>query len=197
MKKAAVFSPFAETQRACRAPLLWAGGFSLLANVLTLTSSLYMMQVFDRVLSSGSVSTLIYLTVIAVGALALMAVLELVRNRLSQRLGDWVERRLGLAALERMVDAAVAGRGERGESLRDLATVRGALGSVSFLFDAPWIPVYIGFIYALHPALGHLATASGVALFGLAWLNDLATRDAQRDGASLPTDATGFCGKRK
>lgn len=175
---------FSETLSRCRAALVWAGGFSLLVNILTLTSSLYMMQVFDRVLSSGSLPTLVYLTLIAVGGLALMAAFDFVRTRILHRVGDWIERRLGTPALERMVEAALTGRGERGESLRDLAAVRGALGSVTFLFDAPWVPVYLAVIYILHPMLGHLALGSGVALFALALLNDRITRGAQRDGAA-------------
>ncbi len=103
-------SPTALLAR-CRAPLLWVGGFSLLINVLMLTSSLYMMQVYDRVLSSGSLSTLLYLTLIAVGALALMSALDHTRARLLGALGDWLERRLGPPMLERMVDGALLGPG--------------------------------------------------------------------------------------
>lgn len=178
----------------CRAPLLWVGGFSLLINVLMLTSSLYMMQVYDRVLSSGSLSTLLYLSLIAVGAIALMSALDFTRARLLGTLGDWLERRLGPPMLERMVDGALASHGaaggERAEILRDLGALRGVLGGgVTFLFDAPWVPVYLALIYLLHPVLGHLALASAALLFALALANDRVTRASLRAASAASNRA--------
>lgn len=98
-----------------RPPLLWVAGFSLLINLLMLTSSLYMMQVYDRVLSSGSLSTLLFLSLLAAGALALLSALDYVRLRALSALGDWMERCLGPAMLERMVDSALIGQGQRAE----------------------------------------------------------------------------------
>ena len=156
----------------CRGPLLWISAFSLVLNILTLTSSLYMMQVFDRVLASGSLSTLVFLTLAAAGALALMAMLDFVRSRILSGLGEWIERRLGAAALERSLEGTLAGRNERADALRDLEALRGFFsGGVTFLFDAPWVPVYIAAIYLLHPVLGHMAVASAAALLALALAN--------------------------
>ncbi|MBK4723431.1 type I secretion system permease/ATPase [Azospirillum sp. YIM DDC1] len=161
----------------CRPPLLWVAGFSLLINLLMLTSSLYMMQVYDRVLSSGSLPTLLFLSLIAAGALALLSALDYVRSRALSILGDWLERGLGPPMLERMVDGALTGQGQRAEILRDLGTVRGVLGNgMTFLFDAPWVPVYLALIYALHPVLGHVSVVSALLLFALALINDRATR---------------------
>lgn len=175
---AATQSP-AGAFKQCRPAFVWVGGFSLLVNVLTLTSSLYMMQVYDRVLTSGSLSTLFFLTIVALGALALMSALDHVRGRILHRLSDWLERRLGPAILKRTVDAALTGRQAGADMLRDLGAVRTALTGSSFLFDAPWAPAYICFIYALHPSLGHLALLSAALLFLLAWANDRLTRDSQ------------------
>jgi PrtD family type I secretion system ABC transporter len=155
----------------------WTVGFSLLINLMTLTSSLYMMQVYDRVLTSGSLDTLLYLSLIAVGALTLMTALDYLRSLTLIRLGGWLERRLGAATLTRVVDGTLAGRPERTDMLRDLSILRGVLGSGSaFLFDAPWIPVYVGVIYVLHPMLGHLAVGAAVVLFGLVMANDRVAR---------------------
>ncbi|WP_158043684.1 type I secretion system permease/ATPase [Skermanella pratensis] len=173
----------------CHRPLLWIAGFSLLINILMLTSSLYMMQVFDRVLASGSLATLGFLTVAAGGALALMCGLDHVRSRVLAGLGEWLERRLGAAALERSIDGALAGRNERADALRDLEALRGFFsGGVTFLFDAPWVPVYIAVIYLLHPVLGHLAVASAAALLILALANDGLTAG--------PLAAAGAAGRR-
>ncbi|RUQ62187.1 type I secretion system permease/ATPase [Azospirillum doebereinerae] len=169
----------------CWTPLLWVSGFSLLINLLMLTSSLYMMQVYDRVLSSGSLPTLLYLTLVAVGAIMLMSALDHARGRMLGTLGDWLERRLGPAVLNRMVDGALLGEGDRTEPLRDLGTVRAVLGGgLLFLFDAPWVPVYLGLIYLLHPLLGHVATASALLLFALALATDRIIRASLREAKS-------------
>ncbi|QQP90684.1 hypothetical protein IGS68_05465 [Skermanella sp. TT6] len=160
----------------CRGPLLWISAFSLVLNILTLTSSLYMMQVFDRVLASGSLSTLVFLTLAAAGALALMAMLDFVRSRILSGLGEWIERRLGAAALERSLEGTLAGRNERTDALRDLEMLRNFFsGGLTFLFDAPWVPIYIAVIYLLHPILGHTALGAAVALFSLALANNALT----------------------
>jgi len=160
----------------CRGPLLWVAAFSLVINILMLTSSLYMMQVYDRVIGSGSLGTLLFLTLAAAGALGLMAGLDFIRSRVLSGLGEWIERRLGAAALERSLEGVLAGRNERTDALRDLGTLRGFFsGGVTFLFDAPWVPVYIAVIYLLHPVLGHTAVAAAVILFTLALVNNALT----------------------
>src|SRR3954465_7179181 len=160
----------------CRRPLLWVAAFSLVINILMLTSSLYMMQVYDRVIGSGSLGTLLFLTLAAAGALGLMAGLDFIRSRVLSGLGEWIERRLGDAPLERSLEGVLAGRNERTHALRDLGTLRGFFsGGITFLFDAPWVPVYIAVIYLLHPNLGHTAVAAAIVLFTLALANSALT----------------------
>ncbi len=143
-----------------------------------LTTSIYMMPIFDRVLGSGSLETLVYLTVVATGAIFFLSLLEVVRSRMLARISTWLEARLAPAALGRMIDQAVARDGARAEALSDLGQLRGFLGGpgVLALFDAPWVPVYLAVVYLLHPALGHVALAGAVVLFGLALANDRLTR---------------------
>jgi PrtD family type I secretion system ABC transporter len=160
----------------CRLPLFWIAGFSLVINILMLTSSLYMMQVYDRVLASGSLGTLLFLTLAAAGALGLMSVLDFIRSRILSGMGEWINRRLGAITLERSLESALAGRNDRSDALRDLETLRGFFSSgIAFLFDAPWVPVYISVIYLLHPILGHTAVAAAVILFALALANNSLT----------------------
>src|SRR3546814_8342633 len=85
-----------------------------------LTTSLYMMQVFDRVLGSGSRETLLYLTVVACGAVLLLAVLDAVRSRTLVRVSGWIEQKLAPATFPRMVDGILERKGERGEALQDI-----------------------------------------------------------------------------
>ena len=99
------------------------GAFSMITNLLTLTVSVYMLQVYDRVLTGRSVETLIYLTIIAGGALAAMGILELIRSRILVRLGIWIDRMLSPALFGRGLENALRGLPYRTEALRDLATL--------------------------------------------------------------------------
>src|SRR3954469_1477399 len=93
----------------CRGPLLWVAAFSLVINILMLTSSLYMMQVYDRVIGSGSLGTLLFLTIAAAGALGLMAGLDFIRSRVLSGLGEWIERHFGAAPPEQSLAGVVSG----------------------------------------------------------------------------------------
>ena len=87
------------------------------------------------------------------------------------QLGEWLDRRLSAPALERSLDGVLAGRGDRIDALRDLDSLRGFFGGgITFLFDAPWVPVYLAVIYLLHPILGHMAVGAAVVLFALTLL---------------------------
>lgn len=161
----------------CRSGLVAVLGISLAVNLLVLTTSIYMLQVYDRVLTARSLSTLAYLTVIAVAALLAMALLELVRSRILVRIGTWLERILSPMAFSRGIENAVRGSSYRGEAVRDLVTVCRFLagGGMTALFDAPWMPIYLGFVFLLHPLLGLVATIGAIVLFALALANNLIT----------------------
>lgn len=148
--------------------------FSFFINVLTLTSSIYMMQVYDRVLASRSGPTLLYLTLFAGACLATLAALEVVRSRLLVRLGARFD-----AQLSGLVFMRTLTGGRTGQGLRDLDQLRGFLTGqhILSLLDAPWMPIYIGLVYLLHPWLGHVALAGGVLLFLLALWNERDTRE--------------------
>ena len=105
-----------------------AAGFSLLINLLLLTVPLYTMQVFDRVLASRSRETLLYLTVLALGALLLLGWLELVRARILQRVGTWLERRLAPEALLRALGEPPRPQPYGTQALRDIAHIRQFVG---------------------------------------------------------------------
>jgi ABC-type protease/lipase transport system fused ATPase/permease subunit len=173
----------AVKRRLIRPILLVGVVFSPVVNLLVLTSSLYMMQVFDRVMTSQSIDTLVFLTIIALAATALMAALELVRSRVMTRLGLWLEMRLATEGIGRAVEATLLGRDYRSEVLRDIATIRNFFTNPSTLnlFDVPWVPVYLVVVAMLSWKLGMLALAGAVLLGGLAWLNDRVTAGAVKD----------------
>jgi ATP-binding cassette, subfamily C, bacterial len=152
-------------------PLGWVAGFSCFLNVIYLAAPLYMMQVYDRVMHSRSVPTLVFLTLAIVLCYAVYAVLDGVRGRILLAVSDIVEDRLGGAILRRLT--ATVPRGAQTPAAvhigRDLDTVRQfAAGSGVLAFaDVPWAPVYLAAISLLHPLLGGFALAAMAILFVL------------------------------
>jgi len=179
-------TPLARALAACRRQLLAVGVFSGVVNVLQLTVSIYMMQVFDRVLSTRNLNTLLYLTLIAIAALGLLALLEAARSRIMQRIGAWIEERVAPEGFARAVESQLRGRSYRMEALRDLAVCRGYLASPAALalYDVPWVPVYLLVNFALHPVLGSVALAGAALLLGLTLLNELSTSKLLREANS-------------
>jgi PrtD family type I secretion system ABC transporter len=163
----------------CREGLIVVGALSLVVNLLVLTVSIYMLQVYDRVLPGRSVETLIYLTLIAGVALAAMAALDVLRSRILVRLGIWIDRMLSPALFGRAVENTLRGLPYRTEALRDLATIRTYLGGAGImaLFDAPWMPIYITVVFLLHPLLGLLAFGGAAFLITLALANHALTSE--------------------
>ncbi len=170
---------FSRAMSACRFQFASVGAFSLVVNLLQLTVSLYMMQVFDRVLASRSIDTLLWLTAIAVAAIALLALLDAARARIMQRIGTWAESQVAPEGFARALESTLRGKPYRMEALRDLGVCRAWIsgpGALS-LYDVPWVPVYLGVIFLLHPVLGFIATGGAVVLFGLILVSEIATAD--------------------
>ncbi len=173
LKQPKLQTPMRRAMDAAKRTLRRVAFFSFFVNLLTLTSSIYMLQVYDRVLASRSQSTLLYLTLFAAACLATLAVLEMVRSRLLVRMGARFD-----AQLSGQVFAQVISSGRSGQPFRDLDSLRTFLtgAHILSLLDAPWMPIYIGLVYVLHPMLGHVALVGGVLLFALALWNERATR---------------------
>lgn len=164
-----------------RSGFVAAGFFSVFLNLLYLVSPLYMLQVYDRVLASGSRATLLYLTLMAIGALAVFGVLEGVRTATLARMGAWLNERLGGPALRAGMLAGIARGGGRAEALRDSQQLQNFVGGPSIIpfFDAPWAPFFIALIWILHPWLGQLALGTGLVLLLISLANERATRKPQ------------------
>lgn len=168
--------PLAEAFRACRVHFVGAAVFSALINLLYLTPTLYMMQVYDRVVPTGGLTTLVLMTVVALFALACLAVLDWLRSRLLLRAGLRLDRLLSTKILARVVN--LQARSPNTHVLREFDNVRSAVaGSGALaLFDAPWTPLYLACCFLLHPAIGVLTLVGGLILFALAWLNERDSR---------------------
>jgi len=185
-------TPLSDALRNAKRGFVLAAVFSAFLNLLMLTTPIYMLQVFDRVLTTGHSDTLIALTVIVAIALAVLGTLEAVRLLLLSRTASWINGRLGPAVLSASLSRTLKSRSGGGQSLRDLASLQGFLGSTSLnpFFDAPWTPVFVLFIFLLHPWLGILALVSAIALFALAVMNDRTSRPAVSEAGSLQMAAT-------
>ncbi len=153
--------------------------FSIFINLALLAPSLYMLQVFDRVLTSRSKETLIMLTLVSIIALLMMLALDFLRTLLLAKAGTALDRMLG----EKVLSALVARgsqihRSNEIHGLRDVAILRAFLGgnSIIALFDLPWMLFYIGLIFLFHPLLGTVAVLGGAILFAIAWSNEYFNR---------------------
>src|SRR5918997_1632164 len=176
-------TPLRRAISACRRQFVLVGMFSGAVNLLQLTTSVYMMQVFDRVLATRVVDTLVYLTLIAVAAILVLALLEAVRAQLMQRVATWIEHRVAPEGFVRAIEGTLRGRPYRMEALRDLAVCRNFVASPGALvmYDVPWVPVYIAVIFALHPVMGWIALGGALVLFGLTVTSELSTSRLLRE----------------
>ena len=178
---------------AFKGAFLGVGLFSAVVNVLMLTGSLFMLQVYDRVLASRSSATLAVLFGIVVFLYALMGLLDHYRGRVLARIGAGFQ-----AGLDGRVFEAVLKQAEHpvlrerpAGALRDLASIQGALSSpgVSALFDLPWTPLTIAVLFLFHPWLGWFSMAAGAVVLCLALLNQLRTKKPQAEAARLAAEA--------
>jgi ATP-binding cassette subfamily C protein len=161
--------------KACGGYFTSAGLFSAAINILYLASPLYMLQVYDRVLSSSSIPTLLMLTLALIIALLTMAVLDNIRARVLIRAGIRLDRLLANRVVAAMVRQANALQGSgRGQALRDLDSFRQFVtgSSVYALFDSPWAPVFILAVGLLDPILGFVALVFATILLALAVVNE-------------------------
>ena len=162
-----------------KSTFLTVGAFSAISNLLMLAPSLYMLQVYDRVLGSRNEVTLLMLTLMVLGAYLLMSTLELVRSFVLVRIGAQFDMRLNkrvyTAAFEQNLKKA---GGNAGQALTDLTYIRQFLtGNALFaFFDAPWIPVYLVVIFFFEPFLGLFALGGTAMLVLLAYVNERVTR---------------------
>lgn len=154
-------------------------------NVLALTGAFYMLQIYDRALPSGSVPTLIALSALAIGFYVFQGVFDILRSQILVRLGARLDNKLAPLAHEVVIEMTRYGysTSEALERGRDVDTVRGFLASQApmALFDLPWMPLFLAFVYLLHPWLGLLTLAGALVLCGLTIATEIMTRRTSRE----------------
>ena len=159
----------------CRQHFVAAAVFSLLINLLYLAPTIYMLQVYDRVVPTGGKTTLLFVTMALALALLTLSLLDMVRNRLLVRASQRIDALIVPRILRQMMatDSAAAG-----QAMRDFDSVRTAMATpaIAAIFDAPWTPVFLLVAFMLHFWIGILAIFASLLLVTVAWANQRATQ---------------------
>lgn len=168
------------------------GVFSAIINIMMLAPSLYMLQVYDRVLASHNQTTLLMLTIMLLGAYLFMSALELVRSfvliRVSAQLDMKMNKRIYTAAFEQNLKRA---GGNAGQALQDMTNIRQFMsGNALFaFFDVPWFPIYLVVIYVFNATLGVFATCGAAALIVLAIINEVLSKKPLQEASTMAVAA--------
>ena len=165
--------------------LVEIGIFSAATNAMLLVMPLYLLQVYDRVLPSSSLSTLTYITILALAALIILGILEVVRSYYADRVAARIDTEMASDAFMTSMSGPRAALGDV-QPLRDLATIRGFISSraLFFLFDLPFSPVFIALLYLIHPVLFYVTIFGAVIMVGVAVANQLATAKPGQQAAN-------------
>jgi PrtD family type I secretion system ABC transporter len=178
--KAASVSLVQDALKDCRSAFWSVGIFSAVVNLLMLTGSLYMLQVYDRVLSSRSVPTLVALTLLMLGLYAIQAFLDIIRTRVVVRIASLIDQELNATLYRAVVKLAVQHRkgADALQPVRDLDQVRGFLvspGPVA-ICDMPWMPFFLLLCFFIHPWIGLASLIGALLLMLLTWLTEIRSK---------------------
>lgn len=167
-------------------------GLSFALNLLVFVSPLYTMQIYDRVLTSRNATTLVMLSLIVCGLFVAYAALEHFRSRALIQVGLNLDRSLSGPAFEAALESAVAVKGSHHvQLLRDVDTLRETLSgsAVPSLMDAPWIPIYLGLCFLIHPAIGAVAMIGAILILLVAFLSERITKRSLTTSAEIGRQA--------
>tara|TARA_B110000238_G_scaffold200223_1_gene249614 strand:- start:3520 stop:5271 length:1752 start_codon:yes stop_codon:yes gene_type:complete len=187
--KEEVKSDLQEALKLCQSSFATAGFFSIFINFLMLVPAIYMLQLYDRVITSGSQSTLLMLTLIMVILLFTMGALEWVRTQILVRVSGRLELLLGKRLYGVTFKKAIltGGRETSSQPLEDLASLRQFLtgnGLFAF-FDAPWLPIYIAVMFMFHEWFGWMAIGTAIILIIFAFINEKITNETLKEANAL------------
>jgi len=174
---------------ACRRALLAIALFSGMSNILMLSGALFMLEVYDRVLPSRSVPTLIALLILVAGVYAAQGVIDTIRSRILVRVGNSLDEAMSMRVYDAVVrlPLKIGSKGEGAQPIRDLDTVRGFLSGLGpiALFDLPWMPVYLIICFVFHTYIGLTALVGAIILVTITVLTELTTRRPTRSATQF------------
>ena len=197
--KQIVKSDLVKALQLCKGAFLSAAGFSLLINFLMITPSIYMMQVYDRVVSTGNLSTLTMLTIILMVLFITMSALEWVRSQILVKVSTRLETLLNERLFQIAFKQSLYSGGQRAttQPLDDLTGLRQFLtgnGLFAF-FDAPWMPVYLALLFLFHPAFGWFSVITAILLCSVAWATEKATTKTLSEANNVLMSTRAMLGK--
>ncbi|WP_454621574.1 type I secretion system permease/ATPase [Bradyrhizobium cenepequi] len=182
-------SELGDALRACRAAFIGVGLMSCVINILYLTGSIFMLEVYDRVLPSRSVPTLVGLVVLAGGLYIAQGLLDLLRGRILGRIGTSLDEAINARVFDTVVrlPLVMGNRTEGLQPLRDLDNVRSFLGSQGpgAFFDLPWLPLYMAICFAFHWLLGVTALVGAIILITLTLITEFMSRSPAKEAMTL------------
>jgi PrtD family type I secretion system ABC transporter len=182
-------SELAAALTACRRAFIAIALFSGMSNILMLSGALFMLEVYDRVLPSRSVPTLVALLILVAGLYAAQGVIDTIRSRILVRVGNSLDETLNMRVYDAVVRLPLktGGKGDGAQPVRDLDTVRGFLSGIGpvALFDLPWMPVYIIICFLFHPYIGLTALFGAIVLITLTVLTELTMRRPTRSATQF------------
>jgi ATP-binding cassette subfamily C protein len=182
-------SELAVALSACRRAFLAIALFSGMSNVLMLSGALFMLEVYDRVLPSRSVPTLVALLILVVGLYGAQGVIDIIRSRILVRVGDSLDEAMSMRVYNAVVrlPLKIGGKSEGTQPIRDLDTVRGFLSGIGpiALFDLPWMPVYLIICFVFHPYIGLTASFGAIVLITITVLTELTVRQPTRSASQF------------
>lgn len=182
--------------RETRKTFIGVAALSAVTNILMLTGPLFMMQVYDRVLASRSVPTLVALSILAIGLYLFLGLLEVIRSRILTQIGQRLEEELGGPTFDAVLKLPLrmSKKEAIAQPLRDLDQVRQFMsgqGPVA-ICDMPWLPIYLGILFLFHAYLGWLAIAGAVILIALTLLSEVTLRQPMQRLAQLGSSRSEF-----
>jgi ATP-binding cassette, subfamily C, bacterial PrsD len=184
-----VSSELADALNSCRRAFFATALFSGMSNILMLTGALFMLEIYDRVLPSRSVPTLVALLILAGGLYAAQGFIDAIRSRILVRVGQSLDESMSLRVYDAIVrlPLKIGGKGDGTQPIRDLDAVRGFLSGPgpSALFDLPWMPVYLAICFLFHPYIGFTALAGAVVLIILTIITEVQTRRPTRSATQF------------
>ena len=188
-------TPLNDAFNACKPVLGSVVIFSFFINLLLFVGPMYMLQIYDRVLSSRSEYTLLMLSLVVVMLFMVYGTLEGVRSRILVRTGVKFNNVLAPTLFDTVFKHAIkVSGGAQGQALRDMDTIREVLSGSGILAfcDAPWVPIFLAGCFLIHPWLGYLSLAGAVLIFILAIVNELLTGKKLREGGAQSIVATSY-----
>ena len=189
LRQAPASSELATALAACRQAFVAIAVFSGMSNLLMLTGALFMLEVYDRVLPSRSVPTLVALLFLAAGLYAAQGIIDMIRSRILVRISNSLDEAMSLRVYDAIVrlPLKMGGKGDHAQPIRDLDTVRGFLSGIGpvALFDLPWMPVYLVICFLFHTYIGLTALFGAVVLVTLTVVTELTTRRPTRSATQF------------